>query len=137
LEVTVRKQCAVCSEPFEAKRNTAKYCSKRCNVRAARQPKPKAALAPAQAQDVPSLLLATLAELEQAGRQASASGVAALVLAARVDAGGGETGAGLAALAREHAARLADALENVEPSGDPVEDELRAARERKRAIAGG
>ena len=39
----MRKECAVCSEPFEAKRNTAKYCSKRCNVRAARQPKRKAA----------------------------------------------------------------------------------------------
>jgi hypothetical protein len=136
----VRKVCAVCSEPFEAKRNTAKYCSKRCNVRAARQPKPERHAAPLTADPpppVPSLLAATLAELERAGSRDSAAGAAALALAARVDAGGGENGAGLAALVREHRSALSAALDRAAPPADPVEDELRTARERRRALAGG
>lgn len=133
----MRKQCAVCPAEFEAKRVAALYCSDRCRKRAQRQPKPEAARLAAEAPLVPSLLAATLAELEKAGSQATAAGVAALALAARVDAGGAETGAGLAALVREHRSALTSALDRAAPAADPVEDELRTARERRRALAGG
>ena len=125
----MRKQCAVCSEPFEAKRNTAKYCSRRCSVRAARQPKPE----PAGQMPVDpdsELWTATLNELAAAARVASASGQAALLLARRLDSQMTETGSSVAAMVREHRAALADALKGASAEVNPL-DELRARRERK------
>lgn len=125
----MRKQCAVCSDPFEAKRNTAKYCSRRCSVRAARQPKPE----PAGQMPVDpdsELWTATLNELTAAARTASASGQAALLLARRLDSQMTETGSSVAAMVREHRAALADALKGASAEVNPL-DELRARRERK------
>ena len=125
----MRKQCTVCSEPFEAKRNTAKYCSPRCRVRAARQPKPEpAATMPADPDS--ELWTATLGELAAAARVASASGQAALLLARRLDSAAVETGSSVAAMVREHRAALADALKGAAAEANPL-DELRARRERK------
>ncbi len=76
---------------------------------------------------------ATVAVLAAAGRTETPSGQSALALARRIDGSGQESGAGLASLVREHRAALADALRDVAVVAvDPV-DELRAARERKRA----
>ena len=75
---------------------------------------------------------ATMAELNAAGRVSSAAGQAALVLAKRIDASQGETGAGLAALVKQHGATLADAVKGSRAVVSPL-DELRLARERKRA----
>lgn len=130
----MRKQCAVCSEPFEAKRNTAKYCSKRCNVRAARQPKREAVPAPTAA--VAGLAMAAQAKLAAAGRLDGPEGQAVMILAARLDASGAETGAGVASLVRQFHASLAEALRDAAREADPVEDELEAARERRRALTG-
>ena len=129
----MRKKCAVCPAEFEAKRSTAKYCSRKCSMRASRLPKPS------RPPEVPgqALTAATLAELQAARRAGTAAGEAVLVLARRIDAGDRETGAALASLVREHRAALASALDDADLAADPVEDELRAARERKRAIAGG
>ena len=125
----MREQCAVCSEPFEAKRKTAKYCSPRCRVRAARQPKAEAA-APMPVDPDAELWTATLDELTAAGRVASASGQAALLLARRLDSRLVETGSSVAAMVREHRAALADALKSASSEVNPL-DELRARRERK------
>ena len=125
----MRKQCAVCSDPFEAKRNTAKYCSRRCSVRAVRQPKPESAGQMPVDPDS-ELWTATLNELAAAGRTASASGQAALLLARRLDSQMTETGSSVAAMVREHRAALADALKGVRAEANPL-DELRARRERK------
>ena len=48
-----------------------------------------------------------------------------------------ETGASVAALVRQLHATMAQALAGATETGDPVEDELRTARERRRALAGG
>ncbi len=78
-----------------------------------------------------------MAELVTAGRQDSASGTAALILAARIDAGMAEAGSSVAALAREHRAALADAVQDAVPVVDPQENELGRARARRRALSGG
>jgi hypothetical protein len=131
LEVAVRKQCAVCPAEFEAKRNTAKYCSKRCSVRASRQRGGVTTAIPAPASDG-GLEAATLAELGLARREGTAGGLAALALARRIDASDGETGAGLASLVREHRAALADAVRDA--AGKPrLTDELKARRDSKLA----
>jgi hypothetical protein len=121
---------------FEAKRKTAKYCSKRCSVRATRQ----RSVAPPNSGPDPVLSgveAATLAELAAAGRASSAGGLAVLALARRIDLPSAESGSSLASLVREHRASLAAVLESAAPVADPVEDELRAARERRRAVSGG
>ena len=128
----MRKQCAVCSDPFEAKRNTAKYCSPRCRVRATRQPKPEL---PASVGQMPvgpdsELWTATLNELAAASRESSSAGVASLILARRIDSASSETGAGLAALVKQHGTTLADALKGAAAETNPL-DELRSRRERK------
>jgi hypothetical protein len=105
------------------------YCSGRCQKRAQRQPKPQPAGEMPPDPDF-ELETATLAELNEAGRAESASGKAALALAKRIDSGTGETGAGLAAMVREHRTALADALKGARAETNPL-DELRARRERK------
>jgi hypothetical protein len=141
----VRKQCAVCPAEFEAKRASARYCSERCRKRAQRSPGRKGAAQAGQAPAPPAgpelggLTAATEAKLAAAGRLDGPEGQAALILAARIDLSpfSAETGAAVAALVRQLHATLAQALAGAEEKGDPVEDELRAARERRRALAGG
>ena len=139
----MRKTCAMCPAEFEAKRPAAKYCSERCKKRAQRQPGGTEAKTRKPAPSVQSpmecpagspLVEATLAELRRAGRDESASGVAAVALATRIDASmfSAETGAGVAAMVREHRAALADAVKDAGKAADPL-DELRSRRERKRS----
>jgi hypothetical protein len=145
-DITVRKQCAVCPAEFEAKRASARYCSERCKKRAQRSPDRAAAAAqPGKAPGLPAvlapggLLAATEAKLDAAGRLDGPEGQAALILAARIDLSpfSAETGASVAALVRQLHATLAVALAGAKAASDPVEDELRTARERRRALAGG
>ncbi|GAA4627291.1 hypothetical protein [Cellulomonas oligotrophica] len=76
------------------------------------------------------------AELVAAGRETSARGVLALALAARVDRGRMETGSSFASLARATRETLADALRDVEPEGDELDD-LKERRDGKRGRARG
>jgi hypothetical protein len=129
----------MCPTEFEAKRASAKYCSERCKKRAQRRPggtKTAEVLAlPAEPTRDPEgdwLAQATEAELRNAGRLSSAIGQAALALARRIDASGGETGSALASLVREHRATLAEAVKDAAKAADPL-DELRNRRERKLA----
>jgi hypothetical protein len=92
----------------------------------------KAAVVAMPADPDSALWSATLAELTAAGRAGSAAGQAVLVLARRIDASEGETGAGLAALVRQHGATLADAVKGRRAVANPL-DELRLARERRAA----
>lgn len=129
----MRKCCAECSAEFDAKRPIAKYCSERCKKRAQRKPRPaqaQPAAAPIPVDPDSELWTATLNELTAAGRVASASGQAALLLARRLDSGLTETGSSVAAMIREHRAALADALKGATAEVNPL-DELRARRERK------
>lgn len=135
----VSKTCAVCGAGFEAKRAAAKYCGERCRKRAQRRPGGTKAVKvlelPAEpTSETPSTAVAaaTVVELERAGRLETAVGQAALVLAQRIDANSGETGASLASLTRDHRAAMAEALRDAEVNSDEV-DELKARRERKLA----
>lgn len=135
----MRKTCGSCGEPFEAKRAAAKYCGERCRKRAQRHPdrvrEPEilaSSAEPTSDSAAGELTAATLAELEAAGRTASAAGQAALALARRIDHGASETGQALAAMVREHRAALAAAVADAMKAADPL-DELRARRERKSA----
>jgi hypothetical protein len=128
------RSCDSCGVTYEAKRPSSKFCSARCRVRASSAAKSGA---PADAPViVPSaeaglLTLTTWGELERAGRLETSVGVAALILAARLDATTTDTGSSIAALVREHRATLTEALRGA-AAADPM-DELRAARDRKRA----
>ena len=141
----MRKSCAVCGDPFEAKRPAAKFCGDRCRQRAHRRPEAAAqakvldVAAEQEAEPTPSLLkgpvtLATSAELVAAGRLETALGQAALALARRIDFPTTDTGSALAALVREHRATLVEAVKDAEKAADPL-DQLRLRRERK--LAGG
>jgi hypothetical protein len=134
----MRKPCAVCGTPFEAKRPAAKFCGDRCRQRAHRRPE---AVSESKAVELPSDLVedppvgsvttATVAELERAGRLETAVGQTAIALARRIDSDSAETGASMAALARQHLATLTEALRDAQTAADPL-DELRSRRERKR-----
>jgi hypothetical protein len=96
---------------------------------------PKAAKAPRAGS---GLARATRAELSAAGRVTSAAGQAALLLARRIDGGGAETGAALAAMIREHAQAMERALRDGQ-AADPVkdrQDEVAQRRERRSRPAG-
>jgi hypothetical protein len=88
-------------------------------------------VAESEASSPGSLFEATLADLVSAGREDSPAGRAALLLARRLDTPTADTGSSVAALVREHAARLEAAMRGVKVAGDPL-DELKAARDRKR-----
>jgi hypothetical protein len=132
-EVAVRKKCASCGKPFEAKRATAKYCGDRCRQRKHRKPDAPSELpAPVDIGVTAGVTATTQAALERADRADSPAGQAALALARRIDAGSAETGSALASMVRQHGVTLAEALRNATIEADPV-DELRARRDRKLA----
>jgi hypothetical protein len=126
--------CGSCRTSFTAKSPLSRYCSSRCAKRAqrtglARSAQGAATIAqpPAVTQEVETAVRATL---EDAGRLSTPLGQVALALARRLDAPGGDTGAGLAALAKQLAATLAAATADARPTGDLLTD-LRARRDRK------
>jgi hypothetical protein len=82
---------------------------------------------PAVTQEVEAAVRATL---EDAGRLSTPLGQVALALARRLDSPSGDTGAGLAALAKQLAATLAAVTADVRPADDLL-DELRIRRDRK------
>lgn len=126
----MRRECAVCSAPFESQRPQAKYCGDTCRKRAQRGgiagPAVKVAL-----ERPPSGLVDTVrAALEAANRVDTIAGQHALELAGRiVNAPGMNTG--VAALSKQLQAVVAEALRNSAQSSNPL-DELRARRDRKR-----
>lgn len=132
-------QCTMCPATFEAKRKNAKYCSPRCRKRAQRGPGGTEATGPAKPpaktrrRPQSYLARATRAELEQAKRIGTSHGQAALLLAKRIDDGGAESGAALAAMIREHAAAMERATRG-KAADDPVQarsDEVTRRRERR------
>lgn len=125
--------CGACSEPFEAKRSSAKWCGETCRKRGARAP---AVVEPAVPADKnreavraagKSFEAATLAELESLNSVDTLEGRQLLYLASRMS-NPAETGAAAAALSREFS-RLMDELRARRPKADAV-DEVRAKRDR-------
>lgn len=110
------KQCAGCGAGFNAQRNQ-KRCPSCRGVPAAAPPIEAAGGA---------VLAATKAQLGGIGKVDSPLGAAALVLAARLDAGA-DPGSAMAAMAKELRTIMAELLQSTPAVADPV-DELRARR---------
>lgn len=128
----MQRPCDECGKTYAARRPTSKFCSANCRNRAARRRKagvPDPIHAPV-ATAAGRLAAATLAELGPAA--GTADGLLLLALAERIDAAA-DTGSSIAALAREYAARKAALAELRTPAANP-HDELRALRERRRAV---
>jgi hypothetical protein len=128
------RNCDSCGAPYFTRSPLSRYCSPRCAKRAqrtglARSAQGAATIAqpPAVTQEVEAAVRATL---EDAGRLSTPLGQVALALARRLDSPSGDTGAGLAALAKQLAATLAAVTADVRPADDLL-DELRARRDRK------
>src|SRR5215471_15590890 len=117
--------CQSCGAVFDAKRKTAKYCTRRCSMRASRagelgEPTPAApGQGKTKAPVTSHLERWTRHALEEVRRVDTWAGQAALVLAARIDGGGAETGSALASMIKEHAAAMERATKEAAPD-DPV-----------------
>jgi hypothetical protein len=144
----VDRACDVCGTTYTAKRASSRYCSERCKKRAQRAPatqrsgkrrqaRPNAAVVSIPQPDVTAgVAESTRRKLDEMGRLDTPLGQATMVLARRLDRPSGDTGAGLASLAKQLAAMLAAATADVPPAGDLL-TELRARRDRKLGHPGG
>lgn len=124
----MQRACDSCGQRYEAARSTSKFCSPTCRQRSKRS----GGVVPLREIPAPlSAVAVTRQALEQAERLNTPAGVNALLLAAKLDAGG-DTGSAMAALSKQHLAALAEATKGVKAVADPI-DELRRRRDAKRA----
>jgi hypothetical protein len=132
--IGVTRNCGACGKQFEAARPNAKFCGPTCRKRASRGASAQAPNPVASADN--SLVKATKAELEAAGKLDTRLGQQALILAARMS--GTETPSGVGTLSKELDRVMAAAIGSAPAAapapgaGDDV-DELRARRDAKRA----
>lgn len=117
-----------CGKTFEARSAKARYCSDRCRKR-----KGKADVLELSTQEADALgpvTLATIAELQDAGRFTTALGQTCLALANRLDHPGLDTGSAVAAVARQLEAALATATKGAGKKTAPqsLRDELAERR---------
>lgn len=144
--------CAECGNAFEAKRDTARFCSTTCRVRAHRKKGPKIPKAVKDAvaerthtvegvviTDTPgaeqgpapeTVYAATRVALADAGQLHTVRGQSALVLAQRLDMPAMDTGSAVAALVKQLEATLESALAGQVEEVDELE-ELRRRREER------
>lgn len=123
------RTCEVCGKSFEAQRVTAKACSSSCRARKSTAGGEVRALV-APPPPAMTLVDSVRTELAAVGREDSALGRSALILAGRIEAGT-EPGSAMSALNRELRATLAEALRTAPRSVvGSLRDEL---AERRRA----
>lgn len=124
----MQRNCDMCGRTFEAKRKDARYCGSTCRNNRARS----GGRTPQIPDSENSLVAATTAELESAGKLNTILGQQALVLARRM----GTEVTGVAALSKELSRVIAEALGKSKTSAvsesDGI-DELRRRRDAKRA----
>lgn len=138
-------RCMWCDQPFDAKRNTAKYCSDRHKMAAARarkagkpvgNPEGRVILLP---QPIPGedgapeygpVETETRTQLERAERLNTPLGQAALAFARKLDNGQRESGMGFAAVGKEFNELFENAMSGASLDNDEL-DELRLRRERR------
>lgn len=113
------KSCTECGSPFESKAANAKRCPRCRSGRAGRT----------------SVLGAVEATLASIGKQRTTLGAAAVVLAARLDAGV-DPGSAMAAMSKELRTMMLELTRSAPAVSDPV-DELRQRRTRRIAGLGG
>jgi hypothetical protein len=119
----MRKTCADCEKPFEAKRATAKFCSDLCRVRAQRKGKSRAAPGPESGPGlVESSVRADIAALMTAHPMGEALTAMSLALARALDQGRGLMG--IAAINRELRENLTELSRLAVDDGDDLADDL-------------
>lgn len=130
-----RRECDACGATFTSRSTRARYCTDACRSRARyRRVKVTAVTTPAGPVldgDVAGLADAVARELHAIGRENSSAGLTALAIARRVDEGT-ESSAGLAALARELRAVMAEATAHADDDAPSIVDALRARRDERR-----
>lgn len=142
-------ECLICGVPFQAVRRSARYCGERCKKRGQRTPagraaRERAARVTAHPRPEPhpepvgpvvrlrGPVEATVKrELSRAGRLATVDGQCSWLLGRRLDHPDVESGAGVAALARQLRASFDAAMGATAPEVDPL-DKLRRRHARKR-----
>lgn len=132
------KKCESCPKRFESRSPKARFCSDKCRKRASRSRTPDGSDSDGEASVIVApagVLVATLRELERAGRADTPLGQIALALAARLQFATADTGSALASVSKELRATLAAATEGAERAADPV-DELRRKREERQRKRG-
>lgn len=131
------RQCEVCGERFAAKRSDARTCSQACRNRLKREAVRARRVRVAADDPLPvAVAEAVLAELVKAGRETSALGQSALVLAGRIDGSAGESPQAVAALVKQLVATL-DRVRDGVPAPRTIVDELIERRlDRVRRMAG-
>lgn len=134
-----RRNCDVCSTPFEAQRPQARYCGKNCRTRAHRAgiaaSRTPERMEPRAERDCSGLVDAVTAELEAAERLNTVAGQHALELANRI-VSAPSVSTGVASMSKQLQSVLAEALRGAEQKRANLLDELRERRDRKRASAG-
>jgi hypothetical protein len=130
----MERACDSCRTLYTAKSPLSRYCSPRCAKRAQRTGLARSAQGAATIPEPPAVTqeveAAVRGALENAGRLSAPLGQVALVLARRLDAPGGDTGSGLASVAKQLAVTLAAITSDVRPADDLLDD-LRIRRDRK------
>jgi hypothetical protein len=130
--LTMERDCVICGTGFVARHSRRRFCSDRCRKRAVRggfgptvsAAEPRTPSGPGEVEQ------ATREALRAVGRLGTPLGQVALVLARRLDAPGGESGSGLASVAKQLTATLVAATADVRPADDLLDD-LRLRRDRK------
>jgi hypothetical protein len=130
----MQRTCEACGVDYQAKHPTSKTCSERCKKR-----RQRGARQPANVTELPRktgrVEATTVETLTEADRLDTPLGQATLELARRLDNSDRETGQGLSSLAKQFQSMLEAATAGAHVEADPI-DELRRARDRKRASAG-
>jgi hypothetical protein len=127
------RPCNACGLTYEAHTAASKYCSPRCRLRAHRSPAKAvdAPTAPPRDLSASGLVIATTTALESAHVLDSVLGQVAVEIAGRI-VNPAETGAAVAALAKQLRETMTAALDGSEVVVvDPLDD-LRSRRDRKR-----
>lgn len=129
----MQRTCDVCATVYEAKRPASRYCSPTCRKRASRAgvAEPVIALPPAPLVDG-AISAAVLVELTAADRVDTVAGQRALHLARLLEAPTAESGSAKAALDKQLATAMEQALDGASRVADPL-DELLARRARRGA----
>ncbi len=130
--------CQTCSATFPSRSSRARYCSDACRSRA-RYARTIGRTIAAPVPDRLDAFAGALADairrdLEHLGHADTTLGLAALALAARIDAGA-ESSTGLAALTRELRACLAEARAQGDAWGLDALHDIQAKRDQRRAAA--
>jgi hypothetical protein len=136
--LTMERECVICGTGFVARNSRRRFCSDRCRKRAVRggfvaavsAVEPRTPSGPGEVERATGEVLRTVSRL------GTPLGQVAVVLARRLDHPGADTGAALAAVARQLQATLVAATADARPTGDLL-TELRARRDRKLGHPGG